>query len=300
MLRQFTTFGLTQAKRSFNKTQTIWRPTSIYMQQQRYAGHNKWSKVKHTKGAKDAKKSIMYSKMSLEIVSAARGLLEKSIMLNSLLEKKINRIYEAGGIDPSVNNKLQAILNRAKAASMPKDNIENALKKASDKNKDDLESVQYECVGPGGIALIVEALTDKKSRTVKEVKEVLNRVGGSVTSVGYLFDKKGKVVFSAGESGHSFEQIMDHAIDCGAEDIEEDPEEGLIQVICEFSDLNTVSKALVDHKYEVQEIEATYIPLSTVDVEDKDTIEQVEKCLDDMDNLEDVVKIHCNAVVHNQ
>ncbi|KAK4522083.1 Uricase (Urate oxidase) [Mucor velutinosus] len=276
MLRRFSTLGLTQARGSFNRTQTLWKPTSICLQQQRYAGHNKWSKVKHTKGAKDAKKSIMYSKMSLEIVSAAR----------------------AGGIDPSVNNKLQAILNRAKAASMPKDNIENALKKASDKNKDDLESVQYECVGPGGIALIVEALTDKKSRTVKEVKEVLNRVGGSVSSVGYLFDKKGKVVFSPGESGHSFEQIMDNAIDCGAEDIEEDPEENLVEVICEFSDLNNVSKALIDHKYEVQEIEATYIPLSTVDVEDKDTAELVEKCLEDMDNLDDVVKIHCNAVIN--
>ncbi|KAL7315447.1 hypothetical protein PS15m_004667 [Mucor circinelloides] len=276
MLRHFSTLGLSQARSSFNKTQTLWKPTSICLQQQRYAGHNKWSKVKHTKGAKDAKKSIMYSKMSLEIVSAAR----------------------AGGIDPSVNNKLQAILNRAKAASMPKDNIENALKKASDKNKDDLENVQYECVGPGGIALIVEALTDKKSRTVKEVKEVLNRVGGSVSSVGYLFDKKGKVVFSPGESGHSFEQIMDNAIDCGAEDIEEDPEENLVEVICEFSDLNNVSKALMDHKYEVQEIEATYIPLSTVDVEDKDTAELVEKCLEDMDNLDDVVKIHCNAVIN--
>lgn len=143
-----------------------------------------------------------------------------------------------------------------------------------------------------------EALTDKKSRTVKEVKEVLSKAGGSVSSVGYLFEKKGKVVFTPGESGHSFEQIMDNAIDCGAEDIEEDPEENLVEVTCDFSDLNTVSKALMDFNYEVQEIEATYIPLSTVEVEDKDTIELVEKCLDNMENLDDVVKIHCNAVIH--
>lgn len=91
---------------------------------------------------------------------------------------------------------------------------------------------------------------------------------------------------------------MDIAIDCGAEDIEEDVEENLIEVTCEFSDLNTVSKALMDHKYEVQEIEATYIPLSTVEIEDKNTIELVEKCLDDMESLGDVVKIHCNAVVN--
>lgn len=143
-----------------------------------------------------------------------------------------------------------------------------------------------------------EALTDKKSRTVKEVKEVLSKVGGSVSSVSYLFEKKGKVVFTPGESGHSFEQIMDNAIECGAEDIEEDPEENMVEVICDFSDLNNVSKALMDCKYEVQEIEATYIPLSSVEVQDKDTIELVEKCLENMDNLDDVVKIHCNAVIN--
>ncbi|KAI9356040.1 transcriptional regulator TACO1-like protein [Pilaira anomala] len=275
MLRRISSIGLTKT-RSFAKTQTVWKPIPICLQQQRFAGHNKWSKVKHTKGAKDAKKSILFSKLSLEIVSAAR----------------------AGGTDPTLNNKLQAILNRAKAASMAKESIENALKKGGDRNKEDLESVLYECVGPGGIALIVQALTDKKSRTVKEVKEVLNKVGGSVSSVSYLFEKKGKVVFTPGESGHSFEQIMDIAIDCGAEDIEEDEQENLIEVTCEFNDLNTVSKALMDHKYEVQEIEATYIPLSTVEVQDKETIELVEKCLDDMENLGDVVKIHCNAVVN--
>jgi transcriptional/translational regulatory protein YebC/TACO1 len=113
-----------------------------------------------------------------------------------------------------------------------------------------------------------------------------------------LFDKKGKVVFSPGESGHSFEQIMDNAIDCGAEDIEEDPEENLVEVICEFSELNTVSKALMDFKYEVQEIEATYVPLSSVEIEDKEMQEVVEKCLDDMENLNDVVKIHSNAVIN--
>lgn len=122
---------------------------------------------------------------------------------------------------------------------------------------------------------------------------------GSVSSVGYLFDKKGKVVFTPGESGHSFEQIMDNAIDCGAEDIEEDPEDNLVEVICEFSDLNNVSKALMDHNYEVQQIEAAYIPQSPVEVEDPETIELVEKCMDNMENLNDVVKIHTNAVINN-
>ncbi|CEI93160.1 hypothetical protein RMCBS344292_07400 [Rhizopus microsporus] len=248
----------------------------ICFQQQRFAGHNKWSKVKHIKGAKDAKKSLLYSKISLEIVSAAK----------------------TGGPDPLLNNRLAAALNRAKAASMPKDSIENALKKATDKNKDDLEHVQYECMGPGGIALIVEALTDKKSRTVKEVKEVINRVGGSVSSVGYLFEKKGRVVFTPGESNHSFEQIMDVAIESGVEDIEEG-EDNLIEVTCEFPELNSVSKALMNQKYEVQQIEATYVPTSVVEVNDKETVELVTKCLEDMEDLQDVVKVHTNAVVQN-
>ncbi|CAO3678279.1 unnamed protein product [Rhizopus stolonifer] len=179
---------------------------------------------------------------------------------------------------------------------MPKDSIENALRKATDKNKADLEHVLYECVGPAGTALIVEALTDKKSRAVKEVKEVLNRVGGSVSSVGYLFDKKGRVVFTAGESNHSFEEIMDFAIESGVEDIEEG-EENLVEVTCEFSELNAISKTLMNQRYEVQEVEAAYIPTSLVEVTDPEAIELVTKCLDDMEELEDVVKVHSNAVV---
>ncbi|KAI8138582.1 transcriptional regulator TACO1-like protein [Fennellomyces sp. T-0311] len=243
-------------------------------QQLRFAGHNKWSKVKHTKGAKDAKKSKLFSKLSLEIVSAVRA---------------------TGNPDPALNAKLASILNRAKAASMPKDNIETALKKATSKDKDTVEDVLYECYGPGGIAMIIEAVTDKPTRTIKEVKEVLNRVGGSVSSVGWLFDKKGKVVFASGESGHSLEQMMDEAIEAGAEDIED--EDGLVEIICDFSQLANISRALTAKQYEVQRMEAAYIPQSMMDITDQEMVELVEKCLDDMENLDDVVKIHCNAVV---
>ncbi|CDS13795.1 hypothetical protein LRAMOSA05969 [Lichtheimia ramosa] len=243
-------------------------------QQWRFAGHNKWSKVKHTKGAKDAKKSRLFSKLSLEIVSAVRA---------------------TGNADPSLNAKLASVLVRAKAAGLPRDNIETALKKATSKEKDSVEDVVYECYGPGGIAMIIEAVTDKRSRTVKEVKEVLNRVGGSVSSVGWLFDKKGRVVFGAGESGHTLEQMMDSAIEAGAEDIEE--YDDLVEITCEFPQLSAVSRALMDQKYEVQRMEATYIPQSTMEISDKDTQELVERCLEDMDSLDDVVKVHCNVVL---
>ncbi|KAG2220177.1 hypothetical protein INT45_005350, partial [Circinella minor] len=237
-------------------------------------GHNKWSKVKHTKGAKDAKKSKLFSKISLEIVSAIRA---------------------TGNSDPALNAKLATVLNRAKAASMPKDNIETAVKKATSKDKDTVEDVMYECYGPGGCAMIVEAVTDKPTRTIKEVKEILNRLGGSVSSVGWLFDKKGKVVFATGESGHSLEQMMDEAIEAGAEDIEDNDD--LVEVICDFSQLSSISQALTAKKYEIQQMEAAYIPQSTMEITDKDLLEQVTKCLDDMENLDDVVKIHCNAVL---
>ncbi|ORZ16897.1 transcriptional regulator-domain-containing protein, partial [Absidia repens] len=242
-------------------------------QQQRFAGHNKWSKVKHTKGAKDAKRSKLFSKIGLEITRAVK----------------------AGGLDPNINTRLSTILNRAKASNMSKDSIENAMKKASDKNKDTMEDVLYECYGPGGIAMIIEAVTDKKSRTVKEVKEVLNRLGGSVSSVGWLFEKKGKIVFAKGESGHSLNQMMDAAIDAGAEDIEEDDD--LVEITCDFTELNNISKTLSTQQYEVREMEAAYIPQSSMEVTEPEMVEAVAKCLDTMENLDDVVKIHCNAVL---
>ncbi|KAI8089556.1 transcriptional regulator-domain-containing protein [Halteromyces radiatus] len=242
-------------------------------QQQRFAGHNKWSKVKHTKGAKDAKKSKLFSKIGLEITRAVR----------------------AGGSDPNINTRLSTILNRAKANNMTKDSIENAMKKASDKNRDAMEDVLYECYGPGGIAMIIEAVTDKKSRAVKEVKEVLNRHGGSVSSVGWLFEKKGKIAFATGESGHTLDQMMDAAIDAGAEDIEE--EEDLVEITCDFTELNNISKTLSNQQYEVREMEATYIPQSSMEITDPEMIETVAKCLESMENLDDVVKIHCNAVL---
>ncbi|OAD80392.1 hypothetical protein PHYBLDRAFT_137947 [Phycomyces blakesleeanus NRRL 1555(-)] len=192
-----------------------------------------------------------------------------------------------GGPDAAMNSRLAAVLNRAKAASMPKDNVEGALKKANNKDKDTVEDIIYECYGPGGIAMIIETVTDKKSRTVKEVKEVLNRLG-----------QKGKIVFASGETGHSLEEMMDSAIEVGAEDMED--EEDLVEITCDYAQLNSISQALTQQKYEVQQMEATYVPNTSVEITDKDTLEQVVRCLDDMENLDDVVKIHCNVILPGQ
>ncbi|CAO3662526.1 unnamed protein product [Umbelopsis ramanniana] len=254
------------------------RPTplaTLQFEQLRFAGHNKWSKVKHTKGAKDAKRGKLFSKISLEIVSAIK----------------------AGGADASVNGRLAAALSKAKHAMMPKDSVDVAVKKATSKSTaDNLEDVIYEGYGPGGVAMIIETVTDKRARTIKEVKEILNRLGGSISSVSWMFEKKGRVQFRAGQTGSSVEDMMDSAIDAGAEDMQELEDES-IEVICEFTNLNAVTQKIKEHGYEVDEMAATYVPTTTVEVTDEEVQEMVEKCLGEMEDLDDVVKVHFNGVL---
>ncbi|CAO3673844.1 unnamed protein product [Umbelopsis vinacea] len=227
-------------------------------EQLRFAGHNKWSKVKHTKGAKDAKR---------------------------------------GGADASVNGRLAAALSKAKHAMMPKDSVDVAIKKATSKSSSDaVEDVIYEGYGPGGVAMIIETVTDKRARTIKEVKEILNRLGGSISSVSWMFEKKGRIQFRSGQSGSSIEDMMDLAIDAGAEDMQE-LEDNSVEVICEFTNLNAVAQKIKQHGFEVDEMAATYVPTSTVEVTDEEVQELVEKCLSEMEDLDDVVKVHFNGVL---
>ncbi|KAG2184868.1 hypothetical protein INT43_000781 [Umbelopsis isabellina] len=252
----------------------VLRP-SLNSDQWRFAGHNKWSKVKHTKGAKDAKRGKLFSKISLEIISSIR----------------------AGGADAAINGRLAAALSKAKHAMMPKDSIDAAVKKAVSKSSGDTtEDVIYEGYGPGGVAMIIETVTDKRARTIKEVKEVLSKLGGSISTVSWMFEKKGKVVFRAGSAESSVDDMMDAAIEAGAEDMQE-LEDNSVEVICEFTNLSTVTKSLKEHGYEVDEMAATYVPTTTVEVTDEETQELVEKCLNDMEDLDDVVKIHFNGVM---
>ncbi|CAM0142360.1 unnamed protein product [Umbelopsis sp. WA50703] len=249
--------------------------SNLNSDQLRFAGHNKWSKVKHTKGAKDAKRGKLFSKISLEIISSIR----------------------AGGADAAINGRLAAALSKAKHAMMPKDSIDAAVKKAVSKSSGDTtEDVIYEGYGPGGVAMIIETVTDKRARTIKEVKEVLNRLGGSISTVSWMFEKKGKVVFRAGPTEASVEDMMDAAIEAGAEDMQE-LEDDSVEVICEFTNLSTVTNGLKEHGYEVDEMAATYVPTTTVEVTDEETQELVEKCLNEMEDLDDIVKIHFNGVM---
>ncbi|RUS13720.1 transcriptional regulator-domain-containing protein, partial [Endogone sp. FLAS-F59071] len=201
-------------------------PLAVNVLQVRFSGHNKWSKIRHTKGAKDAKKSQIFAKLCLEIISAIKGsfYFSFSTFILLLLKTFISPpLPLAGGTDITTNLRLAAALNRARLAKMPKENIEGAFSKAT-KSKDaaEMEDQTYEGYGPGGVAMIIETITDKKNRTSKSVREILNKHGGSFSSVLWMFEKKGKLRFHPLQtSPRTPDQMVEDAIEAGAEDVEE-------------------------------------------------------------------------------
>ncbi|KAL1923410.1 uncharacterized protein VTP21DRAFT_8390 [Calcarisporiella thermophila] len=241
--------------------------------QVRFAGHNKWSKVKHIKAKKDVKRNVLFTKIALEIISSIKS----------------------GGSDFTLNGRLAAALTRAKTANMPKDSIENVIQRATGQNKDNTESVLYEGLGPCNVALIIEAVTDNRNRTVKEVKEVLNKVGGSLTSVSWMFEKKGKICFTRGLSSHSMEQMIDNAIEEGAEDIDYGAEDE-VEIFCDISKLSAISSQLTSKfGYEVNTCEFAYIPNTVANISADEEEERVRSCLEQLLDLESVIRVHTNA-----
>ncbi|KAJ1958607.1 hypothetical protein EC988_000203, partial [Linderina pennispora] len=235
--------------------------------QKRFAGHSKWSKIKHSKGAADVKKGTLFANLSKDITAAAKE----------------------GGSDPAFNLRLAATMKHAKNVDMPKDTIERAIKRATSKEYSSAEAIVYEGLGPHGTALVIECLTDNKNRTVKAIRNKFNKNGGAMAPVSYMFDRKGLIWFSSGEAEDSLDEMFDKAIEAGAEDIE-DLGDGKVEVVCEFSELQTVSKALTgDHKYAVERMEGTYIPNTTVDLSEEQTAE-VESAIEDLESLDDVIK----------
>ncbi|QMW22212.1 YebC/PmpR family DNA-binding transcriptional regulator [Sandaracinobacteroides saxicola] len=185
------------------------------------AGHSKFKNIMHRKGAQDAKRSRMFSKLAREITVAAK----------------------IGNADPAFNPRLRAVILTAKAASMPKDNIERALKKAEGNDGENYEEVRYEGFGPGGVSVIVEALTDNRNRTATDVRTAFSKNGGNVGSSGSVshgFERMGQIVYPA--SAGSADAVFEAALDAGAEDVESD-EDG--HVIWTASDaLHEVARAL--------------------------------------------------------
>jgi YebC/PmpR family DNA-binding regulatory protein len=235
------------------------------------AGHSKWAGIKHKKAIVDSRRGKLFTKLARAITVAAKE----------------------GGGDPEGNPRLGLAVQKAKDASMPKDNIERAIAKGTGEgaDADALEDVVYEGYGPGGVAMLVEAVTDNRNRTGSEVRHLFSKHGGSLGepgSVAYLFDKKGLVVVD-GER-YSEDDLM-VAIDAGAEDISMDDD--VFEVLCEPSDLTAVRHALEDAGVDIQTAEVSQLPKSRVPL-DEAAATKLLKLVDALEDQDDVDAVHAN------
>ena len=235
------------------------------------AGHSKWAGIKHKKAIVDARRGKLFTKLARAITVAAKE----------------------GGGDIEGNPALALAVQKARDASMPKDNIERAIAKGTGEgaDADALEAVMYEGYGPGGVAILVEALTDNRNRTGSEIRHAFNKHGGNLGepgSVAYLFDKKGVVVVD-GER-YSEDDLMP-AVDAGAEDIVRDDD--MFEVITEPSDLAAVRAALVDAGVEVEEAQVMQRPKTLVPL-DEDGATKLMKLIDTLEELDDTDAVHAN------
>ena len=235
------------------------------------AGHNKWSKIKRKKGANDAKRSKMFSKIIKEITVAVK---------------------EGNSGDPDFNPRLRTAILNAKGVNMPKENIERAIKKAAELDTSSFQELTYEGYAPGGIALFVECTTDNLNRTISNVRAAFNKNGGNLAtngSVDFLFTRKG--IFSFDLGGQSEDDLMLELIDGGAEEVE--VEDGEVNVTTAMEDFGNMQKKLDKLSIEVKSANLERIPNSTSKVDD-DTAKKALKLVDVLEDDEDV-----QAVYHN-
>jgi YebC/PmpR family DNA-binding regulatory protein len=237
------------------------------------SGHSKWSSIKHKKGAADARRGKLFSKLSRAIIVAARE----------------------GGPDPTANLALQNAVEKARSYSMPKDNIERAIARGSGTGVDAqaFESVTYEGYGPGGVAVYVEALTDNRNRTAADIRHVFAKRDGSLGSSGavaWLFERKGVVLVPA--DGVDEDELMLVAADGGAEDIELDG--STFQVICAPEDLTAVREAIEAAGLPVEAAQLTMVPKTTVEVDDESAARKIISLLDDLEESDDVQDVYSN------
>jgi YebC/PmpR family DNA-binding regulatory protein len=235
------------------------------------SGHSKWASIKHKKAVVDQRRGQHFTKLTRAITVAARE----------------------GGGDAEGNPSLALAVQKARDASMPKDNIERAIAKGTGEgvDADQIETVMYEGYGPGGVALLIEALTDNRNRTSADVRHALSKYGGNLGepgSVSYLFDKQGVIVVDA--SRYDEEDLL-IAIDAGAEDISRDDD--VFEVVSTPSDLTAVRGALVEAGVEIESADVTQRPTSRVPVEESDAVKLL-RLIDMLEESDDVSAVHAN------
>ena len=234
------------------------------------AGHSKWANIKHRKGAQDAKRGKIFTKIIKELTVAAR----------------------IGGGDPDANPRLRTAIDKAKQANMPKDNLDRAIKKGTG----DLDGVNYEegvfeGYGPGGVALIVDFLTDNRTRTVADVRHIFSKYGGNLGvsgSVAFLFDRKGLISFS---TENDFEQIFEIALESGAEDVKDEGD--VYEVMTEANNFIEVREAMAAAGLQWETAEITMIPQNQVPLEGKQ-VETMLKMMDALEDNDDVQNVYAN------
>jgi len=233
------------------------------------SGHSKWSTIKRQKGANDAKRGAIFTKLGNQIAIAARA-----------------------GTDPATNSALAMAIEKAKAANMPGANIERSLARAADKSAAQLEEVMYEGYGPGGVAILVECATDNKNRTLPDVRSAFTKNGGNMAeqgSVAFQFSRKG--VIRVKGTGDEVELA---AIDAGAEDIAAEAETAETVIYTAPNELAKVRDALKSAGLELTEAELTYVPNNTIEVSDKETARKVINLMNALEDLDDVSATHTN------
>ena len=240
------------------------------------AGHSQFKNIMHRKGRQDAVRSKMFSKLAREITVAAKQ----------------------GLPDPTMNARLRLAIQNAKAQSMPKDNIERAIKKAAGADSENYDEVRYEGYGPAGVAVIVEALTDNRNRTASNVRAAFTKSGGALGetgSVGFMFSRVGEIVYkpTVGDA----DTVMEAAIEAGAEDVQSD-EEGHV-IICAFEDLGEVAKALEAALGEADSIKAVWKPQTSAPV-DEEKAQSVLRLISTLEDDDDVQNVYANFEVSEE
>lgn len=235
------------------------------------SGHSKWASIKHKKGAADAKKGALYTKIIKEITMAARN----------------------GGGAPDMNPALRTAMAKAKEANMPSDNVKNAIKRGTGEIPGVIyETINYEAYGPGGVAIMIQTLTDNKNRTTAEVRNILSKKGGNMAgagSVAWMFNMKGYIVVD--KSAAAEDVLMDAALEAGAEDIK--TQEKVYEVFSAPADFEKVKQALQEKGINFQSAEVTMIPTSTVKVAGSEA-KQVLGLVEAMEEQDDVQEVYAN------
>ena len=238
------------------------------------SGHSKWNNIKRKKGASDAAKAKVFTKVAREMSVAVKE----------------------GGADPDTNGKLRDCIAKAKAANMPNENIERCIKKAAgSEDKNSYEEMVYEGYGPNGVAVIVEALTDNRQRTAPEVRHLLDKFGkglGPTGCVSWSFDRKGVIILDNEDGDLDEDTVMMDALDCGASDFE--PEEDCFTIYTEPDDCGKVASALEAKGYVFASAQVEMVPQNYVKLTDPADLKNMEKLIDSLEDNDDVQNVYHN------